>query len=119
MIGKISLVLLIILVGSLITNYSLYDKINGLHREISSLNQQISTMQKQSSDIENQSTIIKSQKQEIENLKSKLGQKQPTSIQLSSSSKSITAVAVRPIMVSDGFFQDVQYQGTAMNIKVD
>ena len=76
-------------------------------------------MQKQSSDIEDQSTIIKSQKQEIENLKSKLEQKQPTSIQLSSSSKSITAVAVRPIMVSDGFFQDVQYQGTAMNIKVD
>ena len=119
MIGKISLVLLIILVGSLITNYSLYDKINGLHREMSSLNQQISIMQKQSSDIEDQSTIIKSQKQEIENLKSKLEQKQPTSIQLSSSSKSITAVAVRPIMVSDGFFQDVQYQGTAMNIKVD
>ena len=31
---------------------------------------------------------------------------------------SITAVAVRPILVQDGFFQNVQYQGTVMKIEL-
>lgn len=117
--GKIILVLGIVLAASLVGNYLLYDHINGLHREISDLNQQLSTLQKQSSSFEDQSNTIKSQQQEIEKLKSKLEQKQAPTPTVSSSSKSITAVAVHPVMISDGFFQDVQYEGTTMNIKVD
>lgn len=117
--GKIILVLGLVLAASIIVNYLLYENINGLHREIGSLNQQLTTLQKQSSSLEDQSSALKLQQQEIEKLKTKLEQKQAPSTVVSSSSKSITAVAVRPIMVSDGFFQDVQYEGTAMNIKVD
>src|SRR5438309_9193465 len=37
----------------------------------------------------------------------------------STSSKSITAVAVRPVLQSDGFFETTTYQGTVMKITVD
>jgi uncharacterized protein len=37
----------------------------------------------------------------------------------SSSSQSIAAVAVRPVVVSDGFFQRTQYEGLVMDITVD
>ena len=38
---------------------------------------------------------------------------------VNTTSQSITAVAVRAIPVTDGFFQTVQYQGTVMEISVD
>ncbi|NDB45790.1 MAG: hypothetical protein EB163_00630 [Nitrososphaeria archaeon] len=115
---KIPITLGIVLAVSLAGNYLLYDHVNLLHREISSLNQQTDSLQKQSDSLTDQSDIIKNQEQEITRLKAKLEEKQAP-VTISSSSKTITAVAVRPIMVSDGFFQDVQYEGTAMNIKVD
>lgn len=34
------------------------------------------------------------------------------------STNSITAVAVRPVLVQNGFFQNVQYEGTVMNIEL-
>ena len=116
--GKIAIILGIILVGSLAGNYLLYNQIDSLHKEIFTLNQQVDTLQKQQASFEDQSNALKAQEQEIAKMKAKLEQKQAP-VTVSSSSKSITAVAVRPVMISDGFFQDVQYEGTAMNIKVD
>jgi len=116
--GKIAIILGIILVGSLAGNYLSYNQIDSLHKEISTLNQQVDTLQKQQASFEDQSNALKAQEQEIAKMKAKLEQKQAP-VTVSSSSKSITAVAVRPVMISDGFFQDVQYEGTAMNIKVD
>lgn len=116
--GKILIILGIALVASLAGNYLLYDQINTIHKEFSSLYEQRDTLQEQSASLTDQSNTIKNQEQEISRLKAKLEEKQ-TPVTISTSSKTITAVAVRPIMVSDGFFQDVQYEGTAMNIKVD
>jgi uncharacterized protein len=42
-----------------------------------------------------------------------------TSSLTTTTSQSITAVAVKAVPVSDGFFQSIQYQGTAMDIAVD
>jgi uncharacterized protein len=115
--GKILVVFGIVLAISIVANYFLYDQTNTLRSEIMGLNQQIDTLQKQVASFEDQTNTLKSQEQEIQALKARLEEKQ--SITISSSSKSIAAVAVRPVMISDGFFQDVQYEGTVMNIKVD
>ncbi len=42
-----------------------------------------------------------------------------TSIQTNFTSGSITAVAVRPVLENDGFFETTTYQGTVMKISVD
>lgn len=113
------IVLGVALAISLAVNYLLYDHINLLGRNNEELNQQVYTIQKQSASLSDQSDTIKTLQQEISTLKAKLEQKQLPSTTVASSSKTITAVAVRPVLVSDGFFQDTQYEGTAMNIKVD
>lgn len=115
--GKILAVFGIVLAISIAVNYFLYEQTSTLRSEILGLSQQIDTLQKQAASFEDQTSTLKSQEQEIQALKARLEEKQSTTI--SSSSKSIAAVAVRPVMVSDGFFQDVQYEGTVMNIKVD
>lgn len=43
----------------------------------------------------------------------------PPPTNVAGTSQSITAVAVKEVPVSDGFFQSVRYQGTTMNITVD
>ena len=43
----------------------------------------------------------------------------PKENMLSESTQSITAVAVRPVLLRDGFFENVRYEGTAMKIIVD
>jgi uncharacterized protein len=116
--GKIAMILGVMLAISLTGNYLLYDHTNVLQKEISNLTEQINLLQKQQADFEKQFSALKTQEQEITRLKEKLEQKQAPNT-VSSSSKSITAVAVRPVMISDGFFQDVQYEGTILDINVD
>ena len=117
--GRVLVILGVVLAASLAVNYLFYDNINSLHRDIVSLNQQIDALQKQSTSFTDQSDMIKTQEQEISELKARLEEKPVLNTTILSSSKSITAVAVRPVLVSDGFFQDTQYEGTVMNIKVD
>ena len=116
--GRILAILGVALAISLAGNYLLYDHVNALNKNISELGNQVDSLKKQASEFEKQSDDLSAQQQEIEKLKTKLEQKAPSTT-IPSSSETITAVAVRPVMVSDGFFQDVQYEGTVMNIKVD
>lgn len=116
--GKILAILGVALAISLAGNYLLYDHINALNKNIGELGNQVDSLKKQASEFEKQTDDLSAQQQEIEKLKTKLEQKAPSTT-ISSSSETITAVAVRPVMISDGFFQDVQYEGTVMNIKVD
>ncbi len=46
-------------------------------------------------------------------------QQSPSAPAAGESSQSIAAVAVRPVVVSEGFFQRTQYEGLVMNITVD
>ena len=117
--GKVLAILGVALAASLAGNYLLYDHINSLNRDIADLGQQVDTLQKQALEFEKQAGDLNAQQQEIQRLKTKLEEKQTPAPTIPTSSKTITAVAVRPILVSDGFFQDTQYQGTVMNIKVD
>lgn len=116
--GRILAILGVALAISLAGNYLLYDHVNALNKNISELGNQVDSLKKQASEFEKQTDDLSAQQQEIEKLKTKLEQKAPSTT-IPSSSETITAVAVRPVMVSDGFFQDVQYDGTVMNIKVD
>ena len=115
--SKITIVLVAILAISLFANYTLYQNTHTLKQDIQELDKQVKLFQTQSDDIKQKLSSISSEKDNLEK-QIQLASKSPQRI-ISDSSKSITAVAVRPILLSDGFFQDVRYQGTVMNIKVD
>jgi uncharacterized protein len=79
------------------------------------LDSQIKSFQKQADDIQQKIGAMTPGKESFDKIQAQIEK----TLNVSDSSKSITAVAVRPIMSSDGFFQEVQYQGTVMTIKVD
>ncbi|MGI0056506.1 MAG: S16 family serine protease [Nitrosarchaeum sp.] len=119
MLSKVAIVLATILVVSIFGNYILYQNNQYLSNHISELNSQIEQFQKQGTDIQKEIESIKVERDNIAKLKSELSQKQVPNPVVTVGSKSITAVAVRPIMISDGFFQEVKYSGIVLSITVD
>lgn len=116
--SKITVILGALLAVSLFGNYVLYQNTHTLKQDIQDLDKQVKLFQKQADEIQQKLSLITSEKENLEKIKSKLERSQDVKT-VSGSSKSITAVAIRPILLNDGFFQDVRYQGTVMNIKVD
>jgi uncharacterized protein len=111
---KAAIILGVILVASLFGNYFLFQNIQMLGQDIKDLNRQISLFEKQSEEIQEKLNSVALEKEQAAKL-----QRPEIKVPFSDSSKSITAVAVRPIIITDGFFQDVRYEGTVMNITVD
>ncbi|MBM2852848.1 MAG: hypothetical protein HW420_1395 [Candidatus Nitrosotenuis sp.] len=108
------IILGIVLAASLFGNYFLFQNIQMLGQDIEDLNRQVSLFEKQSAKIQERLDSVILEKEQ-----STKSQRPEIKAPLSDSSKSITAVAVRPIIITDGFFQDVRYEGTVMNITVD
>jgi len=75
-------------------------KNNELINQVTSLSSKIGTLEEELSE-ESKETELKSN-EKVNQL----------------STNSITAVAVRPVLVQNGFFQNVQYEGTVMNIEL-
>ncbi len=115
--SKVTIILGVLLAASLFGNYTLYQDTHTLKQDISELNKQVKLFQGQADQIQQKLGAITSEKESLDKIRSQLEEKAQSVVP--SSSKSITAVAVRPVMISDGFFQETQYQGTVMNIKVD
>jgi uncharacterized protein len=113
--SKITIILGLVLAASLYGNYTLYQDTHTLKQDIQDLDAQVKLFQKQADEVQQKLGSITSQKENLEKLQSQIQK----TLNVSDSSKSITAVAVRPIMTSDGFFQNVEYQGTVMSITVD
>jgi len=111
MIGKILAGLLIVLVISLFGNYMLLQSNQNLGVQIIELGEKTDELQRQADQF----------RQEVETLRMQVVDSEYASkgLQASPGSKSITTVAVRPVLVSSGFFQDIRYEGTTMSIKVD
>lgn len=109
MFGKITVILIIILSMSVFYNYTLLENNKKLSDEIASISSQMDALQKK--------TVQLQQEASLQKRESSTEPKQ--TLQVGAGAKTITAVAVRPILISDGFFQDVRYEGTAMNIRVD
>lgn len=107
MIGKIVVAFGIVLAVSIFINYNLMTDNQILVRQVENLTAQIESLQKQNAQLQ-------AKKDSIPTTETKMYHT-PTF----SGSKSITAVAVRPVLVGSGFFQDVRYEGTVMNITVD
>ena len=112
------IVLAAVVAASIYGNYMLYEKNLELKQNVDELNQQVDSFQKQALQIQQQIDSLEMQKQQLEQIKTQMELNLNTP-NFTSSSKSITAVAVRPILRTDGFFQDVTYKGTIMNITVD
>ncbi len=112
--SKVTIILGIALAVSLYGNYALYQDTHTLKQDIQDLDSQVKSFQRQADEIQQKLGAITAEKENLEKLQSQLEK-----IPIVSGSKSITAVAVRPIMTSDGFFQNVIYQGTVMSITVD
>jgi uncharacterized protein len=106
MIGKVAIVLGIVLVASIFINYNLLTSNQILVGQVENLTAQIESLQKQNAQLQSERNSIPITETE-------------RYTPIFSGSKSITAVAVRPILVGSGFFQDVRYEGTVMNITVD
>lgn len=120
--GKITVILGIIILASTAANVYLYQKTTFLENTISQLQ---ATNKELKNDLattnSNQSSpSIGSSPTSAGNLPSFSGSLQQDNNKLANmTSQSITAVAVKAVPVSDGFFQTVQYQGTVMDITVD
>ena len=107
---KVVIILVIIIAVSFFSNYVLY-------QQIQSLNQTVKDYKKQNLEIL-EKLDLSTKKQKNESQSPVIINKEP-SPSISESSQTITAVAVRPILLHDGFFEDVRYEGTVMKINVD
>jgi uncharacterized protein len=120
--AKITVILGILILISAAANVYLYQKSTSLENIISQLQ---ATNKELKDDLanaknNNQSSSIGSSSMITGNLPSLSGPLQQVNNKLVNvTSQSITAVAVKAVPVSDGFFQTVQYQGTVMDITVD
>lgn len=116
MISKVSLALGVILGVSIFTNYTFFQNNQEMNNQLLEVQNKVEQFQKQEKDIQKEIESLKIEREAIEKLKSEMSK--PTSTPVFGT-KSITAVAVRPIMITDGFFQDVTYSGTVLSIAVD
>ena len=111
MIRKTLVILTIIIAILLFSNYILY-------QQIQSLNQTVIEYKKQNSEILEKLAINSKELESKQAIQPSSAIKKPSS-EISGSSQTITAVAVRPVLLRDGFFENVQYEGTVMKINVD
>lgn len=109
---KIVIILVAIVAASLFSNYILY-------QQNQSLNQTVSEYKKQNLEtLENPTPDTKEFENNQETPSPPIINKETPS-NTTESNQDITAVAVRPILLRDGFFENVRYEGTAMKINVD
>lgn len=100
---KAALALAAILAVSLFANYYLYTQMGERDGAVAGLQSQVSDLQERLS----------------KPAEAKPVQTPPPTVIPGNTSRSIAAVAVKQVLVSDGFFQRAQYQGLVMNITVD
>ncbi|AFU57479.1 putative archaeal serine protease [Candidatus Nitrososphaera gargensis Ga9.2] len=122
--AKITVILGILILASAAGNVYLYQKTTSLENTISQLqatNEELKDDLANAQNNNNQSSSsIGSSSTITGNLPSFSGSLQQGNNKLANmTSQSITAVAVKAVPVSDGFFQTVRYQGTVMDITVD
>ncbi len=109
---KIVIILVVIIAVSLFSNYFLY-------QQNLSLNQTVSEYKKRSLETpENPAANTKELENKQETPSPPIINKE-TPLNTTESIQNITAVAVRPILLRDGFFENVRYEGTVMKINVD
>lgn len=111
MVRKIVAILAIIIAVLLFSNYILY-------QQIQSLNQTVNEYKKQNLEILEKLAINTKELENKQEIQPSSVIKEPRS-GISGSSQTITAVAVRPMLLRDGFFENVRYEGTVMKINVD
>ncbi|MBI5378111.1 MAG: hypothetical protein HZA82_05750 [Thaumarchaeota archaeon] len=111
---KAIIILAIVVAISLFSNYILY-------QQIQSLNQIVEVYKKQNSEMADDlvKNKIDENRSSTELSINRNTASTPKENMLSESTQSITAVAVRPILLRDSFFENVRYEGTAMKITVD
>lgn len=111
---KAIIILAIVVAISLFSNYILY-------QQIQSLNQIVEVYKKQNSEMADDlvKNKIDEKRSSTELSINSNTASTPKENMLSESTQSITAVAVRPILLRDSFFENVRYEGTAMKITVD
>ena len=118
MVSKKVVIVAIVAIISLLSNYVLY-------QQIQSLNQTVEVYKKQNSELLEKLALANTQSptESTTNGQSQIVQNNETvpksNAKVSESSESITAVAVRPVLLRDGFFENVRYEGTVMKITVD
>jgi uncharacterized protein len=106
---KVAIALAVLVAGSLFANYYLYSQLGNRDRAIAALQSQVADLQTR--------LAAKPAAKPVEVQKPQPApQAAPAQ---GSTSQSIAAVAVKQVVVSDGFFQRTQYQGLVMNITVD
>jgi uncharacterized protein len=111
---KAIIILVIVVAISLFSNYILY-------QQIQSLNQIVEVYKKQNSEMADElaKSKVDENRSSTELSINNNTASTPKENMLSESTQSIIAVAVRPILLHDGFFENVRYEGTAMKITVD
>ena len=118
MVSKKVVIVAIVAISSLLSNYVLY-------QQIQSLNQTVEVYKKQNSELLEKLALASTQSptESTTSDQSQIVQNNETvpksNAKVSESSESITAVAVRPVLLRDGFFENVRYEGTVMKITVD
>lgn len=126
--------LIAVIAISIFANYSLYQSIHSLEKTSENLKQQNNELYQKIQELQQ---TLENYKQQNDDLTEKLSKatvpekndqatasREQTSTPsqskgVSSSTESITAVAVRPVLVNDGFFETTTYEGTVMKITVD
>jgi len=93
----------------LTSNYSLHENLSNLESTNEDLSNQVSSLSSQ--------VLILEEKLSQPNKEIQLESK-TNDLENDSETSSITAVAVRPILVRDGFYQNVRYEGTVMTIEL-
>ena len=114
---KIPIVVLTVALGfSIFVNFSLIQNASDLDEEIKKINSKNIELENQITSLNSKINILQTKAVEPTN---ELTIK-PKEIKTNSNNQidSITTVAVRPTLIRDGFFQNVQYEGTVMNIEL-
>lgn len=109
---KTLIILAIIIAVSLFSNYVLF-------QQIQSLNHSANEYKKQNSELLEKLAVNKKELEIKQGTHPNIIINEEPSLEVSESNQTITAVAVRPILLRDGFFENVRYEGTVMKINVD
>lgn len=113
---------IIIIALVIVSGLSIYGNLN-LSANNADLQEQASEAHSKNIELSNQISSLTSKISSLEDslsepIKVTQSESNPKSVNDKSHTLSITAVAVRPILIRDGFFQNVQYDGTVMTIQV-
>ena len=117
---KVVIIPIVVIIALLLSNYILY-------QEVQSLSQTVGVYKKQNSELLEKLALAetKTPSESSANGQSSITRNKEPAPSFSAnnnasySSESITAVAVRPVLLRDGFFENVRYEGTVMKITVD